>query len=235
MKRSDVPMLKAILFDLDNTLLDFMKFKKESARAAAKAIIHSGLRESESVLYSKIFAIYDSKGIEYQRTFHDLLSEYSLSPHQLEHMKQAAIIAYTKKKYSLLRPQPKVVRTLSSLKSSYKLGIVTDAPRDKAWQRLVLSGLDLFFYPVVTFNDTHEEKPSVNPFKRALSLLKVRPDEALFVGDNTRKDIIGAKKVGIMTCLAKYGCLNYVPEEDVADYKIERFEELKRVVKDVEE
>ena len=149
-------------------------------------------------------------------------------------MKQAAIIAYTKKKYGLLRPQPKVIQTLTSLKSSYKLGIVTDAPRDKAWQRLVLSGLDLFFYPVVTFNDTHEEKPSVNPFKRALSLLKVRPDEALFVGDNTRKDIIGAKKVGIMTCLAKYGCLNYVPEEDVADYTIGRFEEVKKMVKRIE-
>jgi len=227
-------MLKVILFDLDNTLLDFMRFKRESARAAAKAIIRSGLREPESVLYSRIFAIYDSKGIEYQRTFHDLLSGYPLSSHQLEHMKQAAIIAYTKKKYGLLRPQPKVVRTLSSLKSSYKLGIVTDAPRDKAWQRLVLSGLDLFFYPVVTFDDTFEEKPSVNPFKRALGLLKVSPSEALFVGDNTGKDILGAKRVGLATCLARYGCLNYVPEEDVADYKIERFEEIKGVVKEIE-
>lgn len=228
-------MLKAILFDLDNTLLDFMRFKRESARAAAKAILRSGLRESESVLYSRIFAIYDSKGIEYQRTFHDLLSGYPLSSHQLEHMKQAAIIAYTKKKYGLLRPQPKVIQTLTSLKSSYKLGIVTDAPRDKAWQRLVLSGLDLFFYPVVTFDDTFEEKPSVNPFKRALSLLKVRPDEALFVGDNTGKDILGAKRVGIATCLAKYGCLNYVPEEDVADYTIEKFEEVKKVIEEMGE
>ena len=110
---------------------------------------------------------------------------------------------------------------------------MTDAPRDKAWQRLVLSGLDLFFYPVVTFNDTHEEKPSVNPFKRALELLKVRPDEALFVGDNTGKDILGAKKVGLITCLARYGCLNYSPEEDVAEYRITRFEELKEVVREI--
>ncbi len=72
-------MLKAILFDLDNTLLDFMRFKRESARAAAKAILRAGLREDEAVLYRKIFAIYDSKGIEYQRTFHDLLSGYGLS------------------------------------------------------------------------------------------------------------------------------------------------------------
>jgi len=229
------PMLKAILFDLDNTLLDFMQFKRESARTAAKAMRRTGIRETEQALCKRIFEIYNEKGIEYQMTFQDLLSGYQISSHQLEHAKQAAIVAYTKKKYELLRPQPKVIRTLSSLKSHYKLGIVTDAPREKAWQRLVLSGLDLFFYPVVTFNDTHEEKPSANPFKCALELLKVRPEEVLFVGDNTGKDIIGAKKVGIATCLARYGCLNYVPEEDVADYRIDRFENLKKVIKEIEE
>jgi len=48
-----------------------------------------------------------------------------------------------------------------------------------------------------------------------------------------RGSILVASRVKIATCLARYGCVNYVPEEDVADYTIERFEELKGVVKEI--
>ncbi len=63
-------MFKAILFDLDNTLLDFLTFKKETAKAAAKAMIKQGLPATEIEVYGKIFSVYDEKGIEYQKTFY---------------------------------------------------------------------------------------------------------------------------------------------------------------------
>ncbi|MFH1447438.1 MAG: HAD family hydrolase [Candidatus Micrarchaeota archaeon] len=226
-------MLKAILFDLDNTLLDFSRFKRESALVAAKAIRKAGVGEMESKLHKQIFEIYEKNGIEYQNTFQDLLSRYELGPSLYEHAKQAAIIAYQKKKYTLLKPRQKVIRTLSSLRKKYKLGIVTDAPREKAWQRLILSGLDHMFDTVVTYHDTMEYKPSKQPFLKAMHMLGVTNSEVLFVGDNPERDIIGAKKAGLTTCLAKYGCQNYSQEEDVADYTIEKFEEILKVVKDV--
>ena len=226
-------MLKAILFDLDNTLLDFSGFKRESALAASKAMRKAGVPLSEKELYARIFKVYDKKGIEYQRTFGDVLYGLELTQHELERARQAAIIAYTKKKYACLKLRPKVIQVLSSLRRKYKLGIVTDAPREKAWQRLILSGLDGFFYPVVTYNDTLEHKPSLKPFELALFLLKVKPDEVLFVGDNPERDIIGAKKAGIRTVLAKYGCIEYKEEMDVADYKLEKFDDLKNVLNEV--
>lgn len=226
--------LKALLFDVDNTLLDFSRFKRESALAAAKAIRKAGVNEDERALYKKIFGIYDEKGIEYQNTFHDLLLRYNLSPNLHERAKQAAIIGYQKKKYALLRPRPKVIRTLSVLQKRFKLGIVTDAPREKAWQRLVLSGLDHFFEVVVTLDDTNELKPSRKPFLRALSQLGVTPGEALFVGDNPERDVLGAKKAGITTCFAKYGCIDYTPEREVADFTLERFEDVLKVVEELE-
>jgi putative hydrolase of the HAD superfamily len=225
-------MLKAILFDLDNTLLDFMQFKHETARAAAKAMTKSGVQEKEDVLYDKIFKIYEEKGIEYQHTFSDILYDSVVNPHMRERARQAAIIAYTKKKYELIKPRPKVIQTLSSLRSDYALGIVTDASRQKAWQRLILAGLDGFFYPVVTYTDTHSEKPNKEPFERALELLKLRPEEVLYVGDNPSKDIVGAKKAGMFTCLAKYHTKTS-EEEDVADYSISEFAELKGVIDEI--
>jgi len=227
-------MLKAILFDLDDTLLDFSGFKRETAHAAAKAMKKAGIPLSEKELYERIFKIYEERGIEYQRTFGDVLYDLKLTQHELERARQAAVIAYTKKKYECIKPRPKVIQVLTSLKRKYKLGIVTDAPREKAWQRLVLAGLDGFFYPVVTFNDTQEHKPSLKPFELALFLLKVKPDEVLFVGDFPERDIIGAKKAGLHTCLAKYGCIDYKEEMDVADYTIERFEGLEKIVKEIE-
>ena len=227
-------MLRAIIFDLDNTLLDFSGFKRESALAAAKAMKKTGIPLTERELYARIFKVYDEKGIEYSRTFGDVLYGLEIDQHQLEHARQAAIIAYTKKKYECLKPRPKAIQLLSSLKRKYKLGIVTDAPREKAWQRLVLSGLDSFFYPVVTYNDTLEHKPSLKPFELALYLLKVKPDEVLFVGDNPERDIIGAKKAGLYTCLAKYGCIGYSEEMDVADYSLDELGKLKNVIKQIE-
>jgi HAD superfamily hydrolase (TIGR02253 family) len=227
-------MLKAILFDLDNTLLDFSGFKRESALAAAKAMKKAGIPLTEKELYDRIFKVYDEKGIEYQRTFGDILYGLDLTQHDLERARQAAIIAYTKKKYDCIKPRPKVIQILTSLKRKYKLGIVTDAPREKAWQRLVLAGLDSLFYPVVTYNDTLEHKPSLKPFELALFLLKVKPEEVLFVGDNPERDIIGAKKAGLHTCLAKYGCIGYSEEMDVADFTIGKFENISKIIEEIE-
>ena len=57
-------MLRAIIFDLDNTLIDFLTFKKETAKAAAKAMIKQGLPSDEIQAYGKIFSVYQEKGIE---------------------------------------------------------------------------------------------------------------------------------------------------------------------------
>jgi len=227
-------MLKAILFDLDNTLLDFSGFKRETALAAAKAIRKAGVKESEKKLYDAIYEIYGKRGIEYQNTFQELLSEYKLGANLHEHAKQAAIIAYTKKKHECLKPRPKVIQVLSSLRRKFKLAIVTDAPRDKAWQRLILSGLDHFFEVVVAYEETGEYKPSTKPFFKALSIIGTTPQETLFVGDNPERDIIGAKKAGLHTCLAKYGCIDYREEMDVANYTIGKIEELVGIVREIE-
>ena len=125
-------MLKAVLFDLDNTLLDFSGFKRETALAAAKAMRKAGIQENEETLYKKIFQIYEKRGIEYQNTFSDIANEYAANAHYFERAVQAAIIAYQKKKYDVIKPHPSVVKVLNSLKKKYKLAIVTDAPRDKA-------------------------------------------------------------------------------------------------------
>jgi putative hydrolase of the HAD superfamily len=222
---------KAVLFDLDNTLIDFVKFKKETAKAAAKAMVKQDFPLSEKETYKRIFSVYDRFGIEYQKTFYQVIKPLKLEINKAEQIQQAAILAYLQKKFDVLKPYPKVKPTLKKLrKKGLKLGIVTDAPRNKAWQRLVLTGLDKEFDIVVTHHDTLKHKPHPSPFKVALKKLNLPPSEVLFVGDNPDRDIKGAKKVGMMTCLAKYGL--WVKGKTKADYEVRRFEDLEKIIDD---
>ena len=48
-------MIKAIIFDLDNTLLDFMKMKQFAVKAAITAMNEAGLNIDEDQAYKNIF------------------------------------------------------------------------------------------------------------------------------------------------------------------------------------
>jgi len=222
-------MFKAVLFDLDNTLINFLYFKKETAKAAAKAMIHHGLPADEIEVYGKIFSIYDEKGIEYQKTFYEVVKQYGLDDNLAEKIQQAGILAYLQKKSEVLRPYPMVKPTLKRLREKkLKLGIVSDAPRNKVWQRLILTGLEDEFELVVTHSDTMEMKPHPSPFLLALKQLGMMPECVLFVGDNPGRDIRGAKAVGMKTCLAKYG--QWSENDAKADYEIKTFEDLLEIL-----
>ena len=83
--------------------------------------------------------------------------------------------------------------------------MVSDAPGREAWLRLCYLDFHHLFDCVVTFEDTGERKPSAAPFLRALTLLNVKPEETLMVGDWAERDMVGAAQVGITTVFARYG------------------------------
>ena len=52
-------MIKAVVFDLDNTLLDFMKMKDTAVRAAVSSMVFNGLDINKDDAISKIYKIYN--------------------------------------------------------------------------------------------------------------------------------------------------------------------------------
>lgn len=197
-------MIRAIIFDLDNTLTDFVKMKDASIRAAVDAMIDAGLTLPREEMAKKIYDIYEDEGIEYQNVFDKFLQ---LELGHIDHKVLAtAVVAYRRARDSSLVLYPHVTLALMELvKRGLKLAVLSDAPRAQAWLRLCHLNLHHFFEHVITFEDTGERKPNAQPFKLALSRLSVEPSETLMVGDWPERDVVGASKLGIKTVFAKYG------------------------------
>ena len=68
-------MIKAIIFDLDNTLIDFMTMKKMSVEGAIRSMQDAGLDISNNKAQKILYALYDKHGMEYQKVFQDFLKQ----------------------------------------------------------------------------------------------------------------------------------------------------------------
>ena len=197
-------MIKAVIFDLDNTLLDFMKMKEYAVKAAIAGMIEAGLDINPDESYETIIDIYEKKGWENQQVFNEFLNKI-IGEVNNKYL-AAGIVAYRRAREANLLLYPNVNHTLVELiKMSVKLAVVSDAPSREAWMRIYYLNLHHHFDVVLTFDDTNVRKPSPIPFEMALSQLNIDAEEALMAGDWPERDVVGAKKLGIRTIFARYG------------------------------
>ncbi|MEO2186676.1 MAG: HAD-IA family hydrolase [bacterium] len=197
-------LIKGVIFDLDNTLLDFMKMKEFAVKAAIKGMIEAGLKVNEDKSYIEINSIYEEFGWENQKVF-DVFLEKSIG-HVDNKFLAAGIVAYRRAREANLMAYPNVNKTLMALsKSGIKLGVVSDAPSREAWMRIYYLNLYHYFDVVITFDDSGERKPSPIPFQLALDGMGLRPEETIMIGDWPERDVVGAQQIGMKTAFARYG------------------------------
>ena len=221
-------MIKAVIFDLDNTLVDFMSMKRQAVTAAVHSMIDAGLQLTFGEVQERIDAIYKERGIEFQNVFDQLL--YDIFQKVDYKILSAGIIAYRRAREAALVPYPHVHLTLVALlKRGIKLAVVSDAPGREAWLRLCYLDFHHVFDHVITFEDTGERKPSPAPFRKALELLQVTAPEAIMVGDWPERDMIGAAQLGIITVFARYGD-TFGTVESHADYDVNDISELLQII-----
>ncbi len=228
--------IRAILFDLDNTLSDFMLMKEEACKAAVRAMVAAGLNMTEKAAYDRLMETYFELGLESELAFTEFLRNSGEFNHKIL---AAAINAYLKTKSNFVKPYPRVKSVLRKLqKQGVVLSVITDAPKTKAYQRLLKMGIEPYFKFVVGFEDTDSKKQTGLPFRLALSELKkelpdVKEPEILMVGDSVERDVQPAKKLGLKTALAKYG--QRTQGMKIADYELNNIKDLENIVKSFEQ
>ena len=229
MSNSEATPIKDVVFDLDNTLLDFMKMKQVAVRSAIRGMIEAGLEIDEKKSFEDIITLYEKIGWENQKVF-DVFLENSIG--QVDNKFLAAgVVAYRRAREANLLAYPNVNKTLIELtKLGMKLAVVSDAPSREAWMRIYYLNLYHFFDAVITFDDSGKRKPSAIPFEMALKKLGLKPQSSLMIGDWPERDVVGAKKIGMRTAFAVYGD-TFGTKVSGADWDIKDIYELTRIIK----
>ncbi|MDU9376776.1 Phosphoglycolate phosphatase [Methanocorpusculaceae archaeon Sp1] len=195
------PAYSAVLFDMDNTLFDFVAAMKRGAAAAADTV---GFGTGD-----QLFSYY--LRWKYHIEDHANLQDFMMDNQRFSvDGYLAAVKAFEDAKFTGLAPYPGIPDLLSGLKQKgYRLGIVTDAYEYAAVERLKHTGLDAYFDVVVAYDLTGYKKPHHAPFEYAMSLLDTMPHETIYVGDSIRRDIEPAKALGLAAVYAAYGDRNF--------------------------
>ena len=120
--------------------------------------------------------------------------------------------------------------TLDQLRSSYSLAVVSDAQSAYAVPELHTVGLLRYFEPIIVSGDYGYRKPDIRLFQKALDALQVRPEQALYIGNDIYHDIFGAQQAGMKAIFAAYnqGSLSF--EAISPDYIISHFAELPQAI-----
>lgn len=100
-----------------------------------------------------------------------------------------------------LKPFHEVPSLLTTLHQHYRLGLVSDGYLDVQQRKLAALRLASYFDAIVFSDEWGREawKPSTKPFEVVLERLCVTPPTSIYVADNSLKDFIGARRVGMRT------------------------------------
>lgn len=94
---------------------------------------------------------------------------------------------------------PTVKPALDEMQKRYRLGIVSNAQEAFTIPELSLFGLNGYFESIVLSSMVGVKKPNSRIFERVLQELNVQPENAVFVGNDMKADIMGARKLGMRT------------------------------------
>ncbi|MFQ5474960.1 MAG: HAD family hydrolase [Candidatus Nanoarchaeia archaeon] len=233
-------MVKGIIFDVDNTLVDFYRMKNLSVSESIDAMIDAGLDMKKEKALKVLHEIFNELGLE----AHQIYQKFSKKVlGKVDHkIVAAAIVAHKSVWNGFLHTYPGVISTLIQLKKrGLKLGVVSDAAKLHVFERLYGMRIGEFFDVVVTHDDTHKFKPARRPFVHALKIMKLKPEECIMLGDWLKGDVGGAKKMGMTACLARYGVPtsetkkimspSYFKKYSIKpDYTLDKFSDLLKIV-----
>jgi HAD superfamily hydrolase (TIGR01509 family) len=197
-------MFKAILFDFDGTLVDFVA-----------SDIHS-LKWLHSHLDSTVgFDDFLETSVDEIMRFHHLVTKQEVDPLLMHEFRlrntfirhkmawdDDYVALYRNKLFETCVPFDGVEQLLAAVKRKTRTGLITNAyDAIEQRERIRSSGLEAYFDVIVIAGDIGIYKPDPSIFLYALSLIEAEPDETLYIGDSVTHDIVGAKSAGMKAVL----------------------------------
>lgn len=218
---SSFSAVRAVLFDIDDTLFPSSEFSSQARKKAVAAMIRAGLEATPKAALSELSKIVKSKGSNFSGHFNILVRRFpSASPLRAA---AAGVAAYHAHK-RLIKPYPGTASTLAKLSSrGFTLAIASEGVEIKQWDKLILLGLDDCFNAVFVT----APKGKTPAFYRAICLkLGLPPAAVLMVGDHPEKDMAAARAAGLRTVRLRQG--RYQKTPSAADLDVRSLSQLLR-------
>ncbi|MEM4137786.1 MAG: HAD-IA family hydrolase [Candidatus Anstonellaceae archaeon] len=214
--------IKAIFFDLDNTLYPTRYYAKLARENAIKNMIRYGLKTTQRESLEELDRIIKKYGSNYQFHFDKLLNKISKNQKHKEKIIAAGIIAYhkTKRKIKLYKNVKKVLKIL---KNKYKLYLVSEGIKKKQWEKIIRLGIEKYFDDFFI-----TAKKTKKFYKQLLKKLTLKKENVLMVGDHPIKDWKIPKQLGIRIIKIK----NKKYLADAAEKNYDFLEILKKIRED---
>lgn len=178
---------KAILLDLDGTIVDSTEAYLEALKSAFKAI-------GKELTNEKV-AFEIPKRLEQNLPINDLIEGADT-----QRFLEAYLKSYYEATATKTKPMPKLSETLDKLSRKAKLALITmrHVPREEVIAELERFSLLKYFQYIITALDTQDPKPSPDALIRCAEQLCVEPCECMVVGDSVA-DIRAGKRAGAKT------------------------------------
>ena len=212
-------MIKYLLFDVDDTLLDF---KKGELFALQKTFFDHGVTLSDDMIidYIKINELLWKKLETNEVTRLEVLKgrfKIFTTKYHLEYLQEFDL---DEEYRSNLANHPFLIDgaidLLLDLKDDYEIYLITNGVKKTQVRRLSLTGIDRLVKDVFISEEIGYNKPSKEYFNLAFSHIpNFNPSEALIIGDSLTSDIKGANNMGIKCVYFKHN------DKDYSDYKID--------------
>ena len=187
-------MIRALIFDLDDTLYCEKDFVMSGYRAVARYLFDRGSCSFEKA-FSLMTETFETQGRQhvFPALFGHLADDSITIPELVE---------IYRRHEPIINLCPGYKELLQDFSRHYRLGIITDGLPAVQGQKVQALGLKNIMDKIIYTWDYGPEKEKPHPYSFSLMLqcLDTEPDSALFIGDNPEKDCKGAHGIG-MKCI----------------------------------
>ncbi|EGR0064858.1 HAD family hydrolase [Vibrio parahaemolyticus] len=237
-------MLKAIFFDMDETLCATSQADKAAGQKFAAWIqqTYPQVSDPQAFLQRYLQGVYKKLNAEFPQLvallpdenafrcglIQTILAEDGI--HIDAEQAQQAQHYFDSARIGAFTFFPGVKEMLTDLRKHYKLVVITNGPIFSQHPKLKATQMDEWVDHIIVGGEEPEEKPAASIFQKALNLVDIKPEEALHIGDSLAADIAGANNMGILSVWVNAtGASN--PTEITPNFEIRETVELKEILK----
>jgi putative hydrolase of the HAD superfamily len=186
--------IKAVIFDLDNTILDRTSTFRSFTQSFLKAYFDH--LESHKTLLERIIDLDQDGYKDKSELFNELLLElpWSKKPTLSE-----LLVYYSTEYVRSAVLMNLALEVIAHVRRKYKIGLITNGRSSIQYGKIDQLGIRDAFDFIAVSEEVGVKKPDPTIFALALNKLEVKPEECIYIGDHPVNDIEGAAAIGMET------------------------------------